>query len=106
MVEAADQDQILSKRKVVSALLPYAIYLGRDGQPEMFDAILRVARAQIIGDSCGIAFTRYIISLFDRPSSPSLDRAIVLTSPYLFWNTLCEKENMATNGQRQLGSPV
>ena len=51
MVEAADPNPILHKRKVISTLIPYAVYLALDGQQGMVDTFLRVARAS--NRNCG-----------------------------------------------------
>ena len=87
MVEAGDRDLILSKRKTVCALLPYAILLEQCGQQEMVDVISRAART-----SGTIWFMRhirsYITMLLDKPTSPSLDRVIVLVSPHIFWGDI------------------
>ena len=79
MVETANPDQILSKRKAISAIFPYAISLGRDG---MADEILRLVA---IPYSRGFMWRRMEAMLFAESSSPSLDRAVVLVSPYLPW---------------------
>ena len=45
MAETGDYLPLQSKHKAISALLPYAVSLERDGRPEMLIAILRAATA-------------------------------------------------------------
>jgi hypothetical protein len=82
MIEAADWNQILSKRKAISVLLPHAIHLGRGGQREMVDAILRAAMASNSEGFLWNRMARYINTLFDGPSPPPLDRSIALIFPH------------------------
>ena len=42
---AVDPGPIQSKRKAITALLPYAVWRERGGQPEMLDTVLHAARA-------------------------------------------------------------
>lgn len=63
----------------INTILPFAISLEKDGKPRMFDVIIRGLRyAQTIRLEHG----RYTGTLFEESSSPSLNRAIVLLSPY------------------------
>jgi hypothetical protein len=77
-----DLDRIFSKRKAISALFPYAISLERDGNQGMIDEVLRVTA---IPYSRKFLWRRMEAVLFAESSSPSLDRAIALVSPYLPW---------------------
>ena len=84
VIEATDRaNQIFSKRKAISALFPYAISLGREGHQAMADEILRVVTTPY---SRRFLWRRMEAMLFDESSSPSLNRAITLVSPYLPWN--------------------
>lgn len=86
MVEAADPDPILSNRKPIIAILPFAVSLERDGQQGMFDAILHVIRAS---NSWGFVWGRirlYLSSVFGKSSPPSLNRIITLISPHMAWD--------------------
>lgn len=84
MAEAEDPDELRSKRKVVTSLLPYAVWLERDGQPEVLDVLLHTARASRM-----LGFMWYRISRFvDTLLSEASPRAIVLTSPHLPWDWL------------------
>lgn len=90
MVEATNPDQILSKRKAISALFPYAISLGRGRDYGMSDAILRTA---VILYSKGLMWRRMEAMLLAESSSPSLNRAIVFVSPYLPWTDTFYDQN-------------
>lgn len=82
MVEAGDRDQIISKRMAICALLPFAIVLEQGGQQGTVNAITRAARA-----SASYWFMNpirsYVVTLFQKPSSPCLNRPIVLVSPHV-----------------------
>ena len=81
MAEAEDHRPLQSKRKAVSALLPYAVWRERDGQPEVFDTILYAARASKM-----YMFTWSHVSRFVSTRLPNASpRAIVLASPQVSW---------------------
>ena len=89
MVEAADSVLIISKRKAINTLLPYAIYLEQSGQQGMIDAIFRAARASnpsTTGRFMWHQVVLYISRLFEKRSSTSLNRVITLISPYVPWD--------------------
>ena len=79
MVESEDAAELHSKRKAVTALLPYAICRDRDGEPSMFDAFLAAARdwttLGLWPNDCN--------SSYNRLFSEATPRAIVLASPHL-----------------------
>ena len=81
MAEGNDHSLLESKRKAVSALLPYAVWRERDGNYEMLDTILRVARAsrmlRFVWDCVG----QYAGRLFSGASP----RAVVLISSHIPW---------------------
>ena len=90
MVEAGHSDPIISKRKAISTLLPYAILLEQGGQQRMINAISRAARVSDSGLSNHGKFmwhqvVLYISRLFEKQSPTSLDRVITLISPYVPW---------------------
>jgi hypothetical protein len=90
MAEAGDSDLIISKRKPINTLLPYAIYLEQCGEPGMISVILRAANASNSATSNPGKFmwpqvVYYISRLFETRSSTSLDRVIVLISPHVPW---------------------
>ena len=88
MVEATDPNPILSKRKAISALFPYAAYLARGGQQGMVNMVLRVARAsgsnyrEFVWNRIGT----YITPLFGELTPPSLNSVIILTSHHVPWH--------------------
>ena len=81
MATPKGQDTIFSKRKAIYAVFPFAIFLVRDGQRAMFDAISRVAVASNPLEFAWEPIRAYINSLFCKPSHPSLNPAIALMSP-------------------------
>jgi hypothetical protein len=88
MVEAADSNLVFSKRKAINTLLPYAIYLEQGGQQAMMDTISRVARVSNPLKNGGFMWHQvvlYISRLFETRSPTSLNRVIVLVSPYVPW---------------------
>ena len=86
MVETADPNQILSKRKAIIALFPFAISLEKNGQQWMFNAVLRAIRASNSWKFLWCRIGLYMTVLFGESSPPSLDRAITLISPYIYWD--------------------
>ena len=91
MVEAGDPKVVMSKRKAINTLFPYAIFLEQNGQQGMTDAILRFARVSGSAHSnhgkfmwCHIML--YISRLFEKRSPTSLNRAIALIAPFISWN--------------------
>ena len=86
MVEAADQDVIFSKRKAISTLLPYAIFLEQGGHGGMVDAILRAARIPYSWGFMWYPAWTYIARLLNNEIPPSLNRVVVLASPYVAWD--------------------
>lgn len=91
MAEAADSNLIISKRKAICALFPYAVYLEQGGQHGMIDAILLAARASSsvasnTGKFMWCQVVLYISRLFEKQSPPSLNRVISYISPYVPWD--------------------
>ena len=92
MVEDADQELIRSKRKAISTVLPYSVFLEQVGQQAMLDAVSDAFRASNSLWPIWHHAQPYIWSLFSRPNHPSLHRVITLTSPYIDWyKGLCDK---------------
>lgn len=90
MVESSDPNRIFSKRKAISTLLPYAIFLEQRGQQGMMNAFLRVARVSNsriphFGKFLWHRVVLYISRLFEKRSPTSLNRVITLISPYVPW---------------------
>ena len=86
MAEAADQDVIFSKHKAIGALLPYAILLEQGGHGGMVDAILRAARIPYSWGFMWYPARTYIARLLNDEIPPSLNRVVVLASPYVAWD--------------------
>ena len=79
MAESDNQRQLHSKRKAITAFLPYAIRQERDGRPGTLDAFLHVARA-----SKDRQFVwRRIGSITPALLSEASPRALVLVSPHI-----------------------
>ena len=57
MIEAANLDQIFSKRKAISTVIPFAVSLERDGQQETFDITLRAVRSSSPQKGTGLCHT-------------------------------------------------
>lgn len=88
MAEGADPNQIFRKRKAISALIPYAVCVARrDGQQQMVNGFLRVARAsnQNSGEFIWHRVGRYITPLFNKPMTPSSNSVIILASSHVHW---------------------
>ena len=96
LVRSADPPLILSKRKAISALLPFAMSLERDGPQEIFDTIFRVARASIPPRFVWGHAEPSLPTLINELSPPSLDRAIALAAPYLRWDRELNVEKAVT----------
>ena len=81
MARVGDLGQIRSKRKAATALFAYAVRREQDGDGGMIDVLLDVIklRAFTIGPQ--------ITALFDEGSPDSLNRIIVLVSPYVPWDS-------------------
>ena len=84
MIEAGDRDSILSESEAICALLPYAIFLEQSGQRGMVNTIVRAARASQTHFFMD-PINPCIATLFEKRSSPSLNRVIALVSPHLRW---------------------
>ena len=79
MAESDNQRQLQSKRKAITAFLPYAIRQERDGRSGTLDAFLHVARA-----SNDRQFVwRRIGSITPALLSEASPRALVLVSPHI-----------------------
>jgi hypothetical protein len=74
------------KYKAITALVPYAIFLGRGGHQGMIDAILDVITPPDFGKLVWKRVTPYLTTLFDESSPPPLDRAVTLMAPYVPWD--------------------
>ena len=90
MAETGDPDELRSKRKAVTALLPYAIWQERGGEPLMLNTFLRAAQA-----SGMMYFTWHRIDRFASTLlSEASPRAIVLASPHIPWYLLTDRRDL------------
>ena len=84
MTEVTGTDPVFrSKLKVINALLPYAVRLAQGGQQEMADQTsLVISKSTFMWHHV----EPYLLTtLFGKSSPPSLNRAIILVSPYASW---------------------
>ena len=79
MVEAEDRLPLQSKHKAITALLPYGVWQERDGQPEMFDTILRAIRASRMSGFTWHHIDQFLSTLLSEASP----RAVVLVLPQI-----------------------
>jgi len=96
MVKTASLYPVIRKWKAVSALFPYAVRLAGGGQPQLIDAFLRVATAWDYRGVIWYCVKPFMATLFDEPSTPSLDRIITLVSPCLDWRKHHFNQNAVT----------
>lgn len=85
MARVNDPQLICSRRKAITALFPYVIWQERDGQHEMLDIFLHVARASQEPRFIWCWITPFIATLLDKESPISLKQAAILVSPHLLW---------------------
>ena len=104
MVEGADHELVRSKHKAISTLLPYSVFLEQGGRPEMLDAVLDAFRASNMRQPLWNHAQPYLRSLLSRPNHHPLHRAIILTSPYIDWDSeLCD-ESMVSRWVRSVAA--
>lgn len=96
MVEAADPNQILLKRKAISALLPYVIHLDHGEQQRMVDAISCAIDTSDSGAFVWHFVKPHITMLFNKPSPPYQSQVVTLASPYLGWDDSVHDETTVT----------
>jgi hypothetical protein len=84
MVNDRDMRPLQSKRKAISALLPYAILLERSGHPKMLNTFLPVIRTSNEWEFMWRCVEEYASGLLYQASP----RALVLVSPYICWDWL------------------
>ena len=97
LADAADSDLVISHRKAINTLFPYAIFLEQSGQRGMIDAVLRTARVSDskFSNQGKFAWHRvvlYISRLFEKQSPTSLNRLITLISPYVPWDGVLDNQ--------------
>ena len=103
------------KRKSITALVPYAIILGRGGDRRMVDAILNIANASDSGKFVWHRVNPYLTTLFDDSSPPTLNRVVTLMSPHVPWGDKLHDEHtvarwaeaaLATEYSEEIGRSV
>ena len=81
---------VRSKRKAITALLPYAIWQERCGKPEVLDTLLHAARAS--------KKHKFLWKRAEQFASPLLSkgspRAILLASPHIPWRLLGDRGDL------------
>ena len=85
-LKLTSDSEAFRKRKVITALVPYAIFLGRSGHQAMICAILDVVNAENSGRFVWHRVNPYLATLFDEPAYPALDLVVTLMSPYVPWD--------------------
>ena len=90
MAEAEDYHPLQSKRKAITALLPWAVWRERDGKPEMFDIILRATGASRMSPFMWCHVDQFTSTLLSEASP----RAIVLASPHILWYKLRDEGDL------------
>ena len=83
MANTEDRDELCSKSKAVSTLLPYAVWREKDDESEMLDTVLHAVRGAKMLNPMWHSTNQYTSGLF----SGATPRAIVLVSPYMLWHT-------------------
>ena len=81
MARAKDPDQIKSKRKVLIALFPYAVWRERDGDRRMFDAYFRIFAVPEARGLVGMP----IVELLGEASPNSPNWVVTLMLPHRYW---------------------
>jgi len=92
MTEAADLDSIRSRRKALTALFPCAVWRERDGQHEMLEASLHVAKASDLMGYMWYHIEPFVSTLLHEDSHGSLKLAAILASPHLPWDQFTNSE--------------
>lgn len=90
MAETEDRYSGWYKRKVTTTLLPFAVRQERNGQPEMLDTFLRVARASKELGFMWYRIKRFVGTLLHEASP----RTVVLVLPCIPWNWLIGREDL------------
>ena len=87
MAEDTDERStvIRSKRKALTALFPYVALREEEGQHEMFDAFLHVARASERSGLMWFYIEPLFSALLDEGAPVVLKRVAILISPHIPW---------------------
>ena len=90
MAKAEDYHQLQSKRKAITTLLPYAVRLEKDGQPDMLNTFIHAARASKEWELTWHHTWKYAKKL-PHKASP---HAFVLVSPHVRWYLLTDSGDL------------
>ena len=90
LVGTGDPCKIQSKRKAITAFLPYAVWKEREGDHRVMDAFLGAVKASNSTASLWPPVTPFISTMFSVASS----RAILITSPHISWRREPQNTNM------------
>ena len=103
MARVKNMDQVMSKRKAITAFFPYAVWQGRAGNRGVVEAFLDVAMAsnpvRKLIDWDGFMWKEirpFVNGLFDETSPDSLNQVLILVSPYVLLETWCFNRSMVT----------
>lgn len=79
-------DQILpiSKCEAICTIIPYAMFLAEDNQPELANAVMNIVQASKNYYFMS-SISSYITTLFGKPMNPFRDWLITLISPHISW---------------------
>ena len=94
IVKTAVPGTVLSKRKAISTLFPYAVSREREGRHKMLDMFLRLARVPM---QSGFAWRRIeplITALLVEESPIPLKQAAILASPHVHWRQSPDCEHL------------
>jgi len=93
MIDAANPGQICSKCRAITALFPYVAWQEKDGQHNMFDIFLHVAKASKQKDFMwDLIEETFVTMMLDEGNPVSLKQAIICASPHLpWWNSTKDK---------------
>ena len=89
MFHNKDRGALQSKRKAISALLPFAVLQERDGKPEMLKTFLRATKTSNQWEFAWYRVGKYARGLLHEGTP----RAIVLVSPYIRCGWSTDKED-------------
>lgn len=85
MIDAADPNPICLKHKVISALFPYVVQQEQEGQHEMLNTFLHVARVSAQDGFIWHHAEPLVATLLHEGSSISLKQVVLLASPHMAW---------------------
>ena len=99
--------EALPMSKAITALVPYAIILGRGEDREMVDAISSILSVPHPGILVWRRVNPYLTTLFDKPSTPALNQIVTLLSPYVPWDDkLHDRDTVAKWEAAALEAPL